>query len=78
MSQMLTTDLILTEKICTKALYPRIAPLGFGSAFLNETEHPFPSHCSPQFLTQDLDLPLATWVWLYLQLQAVHMQQESA
>lgn len=52
---MLTTDLILTEKIGTKALRPRTAPLGFGSAFLNEREHPFPSPCSPSF-------SLRTWI----------------
>lgn len=58
MSQVLTTDLILSEKLCMKALHPHIAPLGFGSVFLNETEYPFPSLCSPSF---SQDLPLATW-----------------
>lgn len=50
MSQMLTTDLILTEKNGIKALHPSIAPLGLGRVFLNEStapEHPFPSLCSP-------------------------------
>lgn len=40
MSQTLTTDLILTEKLCTKAVYPLTAPLGLGSVTLNETTAP--------------------------------------
>ena len=40
MSQTLTTDLILTEQLCTKAVYPLTAPLGLGSVTLNEQTAP--------------------------------------
>lgn len=62
MLQMLTTGLILSEKLCMKALYPLIAPLGSGSTIPHEhttPEYPFPSTSPPSF-SLGLDLPLAT------------------
>lgn len=51
-AQTLIRDLILTEKMCTRALPSCIAPLGFGSVFLHGTEHSFPSLCSPSLSSE--------------------------
>lgn len=62
-----------------KALYPLIAPLGFGNTIPNEhttPEYPFPSTPPPSF-SLGLDLPLATGAWLSLWLWAARTQQKS-